>query len=147
MHARQALGEQLTRLSAAQLARIPLDEPLREAIADYQRFTSREARRRQLQFIGRLMRAVDRDAIEQAWQLTQAGSEASKKIQHKLERWRDRLLAEGDDAINAWLVEHPDGDRQLLRQLVRDARREIQLDKSPALRRKLFQSLKSQEAE
>jgi ribosome-associated protein len=142
MHARQQLGEQLTKLSHAQLAKIPLSDSLRDAIKDYQRFPQREARRRQLQFIGRLMRDADCEAIEQAWQLTQSGSEASKKVQHRLEHWRDRLIAEGDDAVNVLLAEYPAMDRQPLRQLIRDAIREKKENKPPAASRKLFQYIK-----
>jgi ribosome-associated protein len=142
MHARQRLGEKLTKLSAAQLAKIPLSDSLRDAIKDYQRFPQREAKRRQLQFVGRLMRDADCDAIEHAWQLTQAGSEASRIVQHRLEHWRDRLIAEGDEAVNALLVEYPAIDRQPLRQLIREALREQKENKPPAARRKLFQYIK-----
>jgi ribosome-associated protein len=146
MHSRQKLGEKLTQLNPAQLATIPLDSTLREAMADYQRFKHKEARRRQLQFIGRLMRNVDVEAIEQAHELTQAGSEASKKIQHKLEQWRDRLIEEGDDAINEALVEFPQMDRQVVRQLVRDALKEKTNNKPPAAYRKLFQYIRQHNA-
>lgn len=143
MHARQQLGGELTKLSVAQLAKIPLSDSLREAIKDYQRFPQREAKRRQLQFIGRLMRDADCEAIEQAWQLTQSGSEASKKVQHRLEHWRDRLVAEGDEAVNALLAEYPAIDRQPLRQLIREALKEQKENKPPAASRKLFQYIKS----
>jgi len=143
MHALQQLGEKLTTLSAAQLANVPLDDDLREALVDYQRFGSREARRRQLQYIGKLMRRADADAIEQAWQLSQAGSDAAKKQQHRLERWRDRLVAEGDAALDALLQEFPDIDRQPVRQLVRDAQKEIREQRPPAAQRKLFRHLKT----
>jgi ribosome-associated protein len=142
MHSRQKLGEKLTQLNPTQLATIPLDSTLREAMADYQRFKHKEARRRQLQFIGRLMRDVDIEAIEQAYELTQAGSEASKKIQHRLEQWRDRLIEEGDAAINDALVEFPQMDRQVVRQLVRDALKEKTNNKPPAAYRKLFQYIR-----
>lgn len=142
MHARQQLGEQLTKLSHTQLAKIPLSDSLREAIKDYQRFPQREAKRRQLQFVGRLMRDADCEAIALAWQLTQAGSEASKKIQHRLEYWRNRLVAEGDAAVNVLLAEYPAIDRQPLRQLVRDAQKEQKENKPPTASRKLFQYLK-----
>lgn len=143
MQERQELGERLTRLSTAQLDTIPLDATLREAIADYQRFGHREAKRRQLQFIGKLMRVVDVDAIEHAWQLTQAGSEADKKRQHKLEYWRDRLINEGDEAITAAMEEFNTMERQHIRQLVRDAQKEKRENKAPAASRKIYQYLKS----
>lgn len=142
MHARQQLGEALTKLSHAQLAKIPLSDSLRDAIKDYQRFPQREARRRQLQFIGRLMRDADCEGIEQAWQLTQAGSEASKKVQHRLEHWRDRLIMEGDDAVNLLVAEYPAIERQPLRQLIREVLKEQKENKPPAASRKLFQYIK-----
>jgi len=144
MQARQKLGEKLAGLNKQQLATIPLDTTLLEAITDYQRFRHNEARRRQMQFIGKLMRNVDADAIEHAYQLTQAGSEASKKIDHKLEYWRDRLIAEGDSAINEAIVEFPQLDRQLARQLIREAMKEQKENKPPAARRKLFKYLKQE---
>lgn len=142
MQARQQLGEKLTHLSSAQLVKVPLDDTLRQAIQDYQRFTQREAKRRQLQFIGRLMRDADCDSIQQAWELTQSGSEASKKVQHKLEHWRDRLIAEGDDAVNQLLEAYPAIERQPLRQLIREALKEKKEGKPPAASRKLFQYIK-----
>lgn len=142
MQERQKLGEKLTHLSSAQLAKVPLDDTLRQAIQDYQRFTQREAKRRQLQFIGRLMRDADCDSIQQAWELTQSGSEASKKVQHKLEHWRDRLIAEGDDAVNQLLEAYPAIERQPLRQLIREALKEKKEGKPPAASRKLFQYIK-----
>lgn len=144
MQDRQKLGEKLAKLNKQQLASIPLDDTLREAITDYQRFKHNEARRRQLQFIGKLMRDADAEAITLAYELTQAGSEASKKVQHKLELWRDRLLNEGDAALHDALLEFPGLDRQIVRQLLREAQKELQQNKAPAASRKLFQYLKQQ---
>ncbi len=144
MLARQKLGEKLAKLGKTQLDTIPLDGTLMEAITDYQRFRHNEAKRRQMQFIGKLMRDADVDAIEHAYQLTQSGSEASKKVQHKLEFWRDRLIAEGDLAINEVLVEFPHLDRQLVRQLIRESLKEQKENKPPASSRKLFKYLKQE---
>lgn len=143
MQARQDLGKKIAELGSTQLARIPLDDTLKEAIADYQRFKHKEAKRRQMQFIGKLMRDADVDVLEHAYQLTQAGSEASKKIEHKLEYWRDRLIAEGDLAIPDAVLEFPELDRQQIRQLIRDAKKEQAENKPPAASRKLFKYLKT----
>jgi ribosome-associated protein len=142
MLSRQKLGEKLTQLNKQQLSTIPLDTTLVEAITDYQRFKHNEARRRQMQFIGKLMRNADVDAIEHAYQLTQAGSEASKKVQHKLEYWRDRLIDEGDVAANEAVIEFPQLDRQVVRQLIRETLKEKKENKPPAASRKLFQYLR-----
>jgi ribosome-associated protein len=144
MQDRQKLGEKLARLNKQQLATIPLDTTLLEAITDYQRFKHNEARRRQMQFVGKLMRDADIEAIEHAYELTQAGSEASKKVQHKLELWRDRLVKEGDAAINNALLEFPQLDRQIARQLIREAQKEQKENKAPAASRKLFKYLKEE---
>jgi len=144
MLSRQKLGEKLTQLNKQQLSTIPLDTTLVEAITDYQRFRHNEAKRRQMQFIGKLMRNVDVEVIEHAYQLTQSGSEASKKIEHKLEYWRDRLIGEGDAAINEAMVEFPQLDRQAVRQLIREALKEKKENKPPAASRKLFKFLKQE---
>jgi len=140
----QKLGEKLAQLNKQQLSTIPLDATLVEAITDYQRFRHNEARRRQMQFIGKLMRNADVDVIEHAYQLTQAGSEASKKIQHKLEHWRDRLIEEGDAAVNEAMLEFPQLDRQVVRQLIRESLKEKKENKPPAASRKLFKYLKQE---
>jgi ribosome-associated protein len=142
MHARQALGEKIAQLAPMQLAKLPLDDALRAAIADYHRFKHKEARRRQMQFIGKLMRTADVDAIELAFSLTQAGSEAAKKREHRIERWREQLLSEGDEAIGRLVEECPALDRQQLRQLVREAQRQQLENKPPAASRKLFKILR-----
>lgn len=144
MQDRQKLGEKLAKLNKQQLATIPLDATLLEAIGDYQRFKHNEARRRQMQFIGKLMRDVDLEPVLHAYELTQAGSDASKKIQHKLELWRDRLVNEGDAAINEALLEFPQLDRQVARQLIREAQKEQKENKAPAASRKLFKYLKQE---
>lgn len=143
MHERQKLGEKIAQLPAVQLATLPLDTELKDAILDYQRFGHREARRRQMQFIGKLMRHADVVALEQAWQLTQSGSDAAKKREHRIERWRERLLAEGDAAINDLLQEIPALDRQQLRQWIREAKKQREDNKPPTASRKLFQYLKA----
>lgn len=142
MLARQKMGEKLAKLGKQQLNNIPLDATLMEAITDYQRFRHNEARRRQMQFIGKLMRDSDVDAIEHAYQLTQSGSEAAKKIEHKLEWWRDQLISKGDNAINEAILEFPQLDRQLVRQLIRESTKEQKENKPPAASRKLFRYLK-----
>ena len=144
MQDRQKLGENLTKLNPQQLDTIPLDAALLDAIADYHRFKQHEARRRQMQFIGKLMRNVDVDVIEHAYQLTQAGSEASRKRQHELEWWRDRLIDEGDAALNDVVIAFPQLDRQVIRQLVRESLKEKKQNKPPAASRKLFQYLRQE---
>jgi ribosome-associated protein len=124
------------------LARVPVSAELRAAVEEMRRLKAREARRRQLQYIGRLMRAEDADAIAQAVAEAEAGSAAAKRRLHLLERWRERLLGEGDSALAAFLDAHPDADRQHLRQLIRRARFELDQGRPPAASRKLFRYLR-----
>jgi ribosome-associated protein len=123
MHALQALGQRLIALNAAQLAAIALPEQLREAIAEAQRIRSREAHRRQLQYIGRLMREVDPAPIRAQLEVWDGRSREATAALHRAERWRERLL--GDDAaFTEFAREHPRIDLQQLRACVREARKE-----------------------
>lgn len=137
MHALQALGQQLVDLSAEQLARIELPEELREAIAFMHRVTSHEGRRRQLQYVGKLMRQVDADAVRDALGRATGESRAAVALMHLAERWRDRLL-DDDDALTAFLSEHPGADAQWLRSTIRTARREQQAGNAPKHARLLY---------
>lgn len=142
MLALQELGAKLCELNKERLASIPLPDLLRNAIVEMGRIKTHNAKRRHMQFIGRLMREADHEAIAAAYaQLTQV-SEQHVQQQHLAERWRDRIIAEGDDAINAFLQDYPDGDRQQLRQLARTARQEAEKNKPPTSARKLFRSLR-----
>ncbi|MDC1287135.1 DUF615 domain-containing protein [Gammaproteobacteria bacterium] len=117
----QDLGKRLASLSAAQLARIPLDEPVLEAIALAHRIQNkRSALKRHYQFLGKLLRARDTEAIFAA--LYEIDNESQHSIQkhHRAERWRDRIIDQGFDAIEALIVEIERADRQRLRQLWRN---------------------------
>ena len=88
------------------------------------------------------MRVADVDAIQNAFLETQSSSVAATRALHELEHWRSRLLKEGDAAIGEAMLEFVGADVQQLRQLIRDAKREIEQEKPPAAARKLFQYLK-----
>lgn len=141
-HALQALGEALVALSTERLAAMPLPEALREAVLEAQRIRQRGAHKRQLQYIGRLMRELDAAPIQAALDDLQQTSQEAVARQHRLERWRDRLLEEGDVALEPLLEEYPDADRQHLRQLVRNAQRERDRSKPPRSARMLFRYLR-----
>ena len=117
----QALGLKLAGLNHRQLDRVPLTKELTQALEEYHRITSNEAKRRQLQFIGKLMRTADTPGIEQALGLIEGKSARAKYQMHQLEAWRDRLLAE-DSALTEYLHAHPTIDRQLLRHHINRAR-------------------------
>ena len=115
------LGKRLAGLPTEQLARIPLDEPVREAIQLAHRIQNkRSALKRHYQFLGKLLRKRDTDAILAALADIDRDSQQSIQRHHRAERWRDRIVEQGADAIEALLVEVEKADRQKLRQLLRN---------------------------
>lgn len=122
MHALQELAKRLVELTPHQLSQVPMPEALEIGVKDAQRF-NREARRRQLQYLGKLMRKIDAAPIEAALQKFDQSSAENTARMHLLEKWRDRLIAEGD-ALTEFLNSYPGGDVQHLRQLIRNAKSE-----------------------
>src|SRR5689334_15037309 len=122
-HELQALGEALADLPAERLEALPLGEPLRDALREWARTRSHEGRRRQLQYIGKLMRGVDVEPIRAAIASARLGPARDALALHEAERWREELLAH-DEAATRWLGAHPGADAQRLRSLVRSARLE-----------------------
>ena len=123
----QALGEALLTLRAGLFDRLDLGDKLRDAIADARRITDFEGKRRQMQFIGKLMRGLDEaviDAARAALAQQHRGPAQEAAALHAAERWRDRLIAD-DGAIGEWIEAHPDADAQQLRALVRQTRRDM----------------------
>jgi len=123
MHALLDLGKALVALSPERLKQLPLAEPLYEAIRLAQRTTSREGRRRQIHYVGKLMRAAPADAIRAQLDEWQNGSHAQAARMHRLERWRDQLLAD-DAVLTTLLTNYPHLDSQALRAQIRAARKE-----------------------
>lgn len=123
MTALQKIGERLVSLPAAQLAKIPLDPILAQAIAEARLINSREGKRRQLQYIGRLMRNVELEPIQATLDKLELKSRHGKAQFHQIERWRDKLIAEDDQALQEFLKQYPQTDRQELRQLIRNAKK------------------------
>lgn len=142
MTALQKLGEELVNLSPAKLAKIPMPEELEEAVMLARRLKNREGKRRQLQYIGKIMRVIDSDAIQRALDSFHHDSLAFRQHFQRLENWRERLVNEGDRAMEELLLEMPELDRQHLRQLIRQAQKETSQNKPPAAARKLFQYLR-----
>ncbi|MGD8514894.1 MAG: ribosome biogenesis factor YjgA [Granulosicoccaceae bacterium] len=143
MLALTALGEQLVDLPANTLARLPLDDRLQQAIRECQTINARGGRKRQLKFIGKLMRDTDADAIRAALEQLAAPHRKSVRAFHHVEQWRDRLLEEGDPALGELLDEHPDANRQVLRQLLRNARNQkLSETKQKQAARELFRYLR-----
>jgi ribosome-associated protein len=105
-HAAQDLGSALIALTPAELDRLALPEALHDAVLEAQRLTSRAALARQRQYIGKLMRHFDVEAIEAALEARHAASSRESARQQQIERWRTRLIAEGDAAIDALFTAH-----------------------------------------
>ncbi len=116
----QALGKKLSALKPTQLADFDLPDNLLTAILDHQRFPSREAKRRQLQFVGKLMREIDADAVTAKLQTFEGQSNVANYINAQCELWRERLITE-KAAVAEYIDAHPRVNRQQLRQLIRRA--------------------------
>ncbi len=140
-----ALGQQLVGLSTAQLAKLPIPEDLLPHIVEAQRITSHVAHKRQLAFLAKQMRREDDATLDAIRDALDAGGEAARRETaqlHRVEAWRERLIADGDAALSELLAEHPQADRQHLRQLVRNAIDERNRNKPPHAFRELFRELR-----
>lgn len=143
MTALQELGETLTRLSDKQLEKIPLGDPqLAQAIVEARNIRSNSARRRHMQYIGKLMRSIDPEPIEKALDSLYREQRENADRFHQLEQLRDEVLAQGLKGIEQVVARWPSADRQHLRQLVLQHQRESARGKPPAASRKLFRYLR-----
>lgn len=124
LHALQDLGERLTTLQPQLLERLPLTDPLRKALLEAPKHKAHIARKRHIQYIGKLMRDQDVDAIVALIDQVDSSTRQYNERFHALERWRDQLIAGGDAALDAFVGEFPECDRQHLRGLVRHAQHE-----------------------
>lgn len=143
MLALQKVGESLIKLTEEQLATIDLPDNLLTAIQHIKSLTSNEARRRQLQYIGKIMRQIDTESIKQVLKRIEFIHEKNTAQFHHIEEWRTKLLIHGDDALNSFLIDYPKGDRQQLRQLIRNAQQDRKNDKNTGAEKALFKYLKS----
>lgn len=142
MHELQALGVALVGLSDSQLEIIEIPQKLREALLEAKQIKSHEAKRRQMQYIGRLMRDVDPAPIRSRLAELEGTSAQATARHRRLEAWRERLI-DDDEALTAFAAEHPGADLQALRALIRNARKEAALGKPPRAYRELFRVLKT----
>ena len=142
MHALQQLGERLVSLPQAELDAINIeDERLREAVDQARRITARGGLRRQLQFIGKLMRSIDPSNIEEALQVRDQRHNNNVQKQHRIESARDKLISEGDDALGELLAIWPTAEPALLRQWRRQYQTELSKGNEKAHGKKLFRYL------
>jgi len=156
----QKLGESLLTLRADLLKGLQLPDKLVDAVAEAKRITNFEGKRRQLQFVGKLMRKLDEqtvEAIKAALEAQQKGSASEKELLHVIETWRDRLIGT-EEALAVWMATFPETDSQQLRALIRQARKDgpaiskAQVSEGLAPRqsrayRELFQLIKAQLSE
>lgn len=141
MHALQKLGAALVDLSAAHFGSMALPEALQLAVQEARRIRSHEAKRRQMQLIGKLMRRLDPEPIRAQLAAVSGGSARERARHQRLEHWRARLM-EDDAALTAFASEHRDADLQNLRSLLRNARKEQKDGKPPRAYRELFRLIR-----
>lgn len=137
------LGRQLVSFTPNQLEELPLSDELLEAVKLAKKIRNKHVGyKRQIQYIGKLLRNDDPQPIFDALAAKEQAHIHEQAQFHALEQWRDRMLEEGDDAIQEFISEYPDADRQHIRQLVRTALKQQEQNKPPAAYRELFKYLK-----
>ncbi len=141
MNALQDIGAELVGLNDQQLASVELPESLRDAVQEARRLHPHEARRRQLQYIGKLMRDIDPAPIRAKLDGWLSASAEHTARQHHIERWRERLLAD-PQAVSEFVAEFPGTDTQRLRTLIRNTEQERARGKPPKHFRALFQMIR-----
>jgi len=136
------LAVKLIRLSSSQLAQVPLDDQIREAVDQARLIRSQVARKRQMLYLAKLLRRIDAPGIFETLESFDNDARHLTARQHRSESWRDFLLESGDVAVGQLLDHRPDTDAQALRQLVRNTWRELKAEKPPASSRALFRLLR-----
>ncbi|MEM5372538.1 ribosome biogenesis factor YjgA [Paraburkholderia azotifigens] len=145
MHALQELGVEIVALPKDALKRMPLPEALDEAVREARRITDHEGKRRQMQYVGKVMRGLtdgETAALREALDKYKGVNKAETARLHWIERTREQLLAD-DAALTEFIRQHPAADPQEGRTLIRNARKEAQQDKAPRYFRELFQWIKN----
>ena len=144
--AAQVLGTAVVELPAADfkvlIDKIELPDKLHEALVACRSFKAREARRRQLQYIGKLMRDIDVTPIQQLLAVFKRSGQVATAQLHQIERWRERLLTEGDEAFNDLLRSNPEADAKHVRKLIISAHKELAHKQPPRAARLLFKYLR-----
>ena len=141
MHELRDLGKELTELGKDQLAQLDIPESLRDAIREMKNINKFGAQRRQIQYIGKLMREIDPAPILAKLDVWKGRSQQHIAHTHQLERWRDRLM-ENDAALTELLAAHPQADAQRLRTLIRNAQKEMEAGRPPKNYREIYQVLR-----
>ena len=140
MHDLQSIGATLVKLSPERLARLDIPEALREAVLQAQRFRKHEAVRRQMQYIGKLMREVDAGPIVEQLNALEAPSRKQTAVFHVAEKWR-LALVDDPSKVADFVKEFPEADQHRLRELAIMAGEEKRTEKPPRQFRELFHVL------
>lgn len=139
------LAHALVGMSDAQLAHVPLDEDLRSEVQRAREVTQQIARKRQTQYVAKQMRKLDDDELEAIRATLDRDRDTARRegaALHRVEAWRERLIAEGDDALTELMQQFPQCDRQHLRQLSRQSKTEREANRPPHAQRELFRALR-----
>lgn len=142
LHALQEMGQRLAALKPEMQNRLPLTDALRRALQEAPKHSANAAKKRHTQFIGKLMREQDIEAITLLLDQLDASTRQYNERFHNLERWRDRLLDGNDDILEQFVNDYPATDRQHLRGLIRQAQHEAAQHKPPAASRKIFKYIR-----
>jgi len=142
MEALQDLGSKLVDLKPSDLARIPMSESLETAIEESRRISQNEAKRRHIQYIGKVMRDEDSEAIAKALALLDSGSDEHRRAFHQIETWRDGLIGDNPETIEEIIQLHEQADRQHIIHLVKQAQSLNQDAKAKSASKKLFKYLR-----
>lgn len=137
-----ALSEEMSELPAGQLKTLELPEIINKAVVEVSGMPHKGARKRLLKFITGQLHKIDIEPILEKLSRIKNKSAHAVREHHVVEHWRDRLITEGNDALTALLDEQPHADRQLLRQLLRNAQKEAEAGKPPKSSRLLYRQLK-----
>ena len=138
----QQLGARLVELNAEQWRQLDLNESLLAALEESRRIKGHSAMRRHIRRLGKLLKDENADRVKMLFaQLGEKHLQETHRF-HRLERWRERLINECDQAFEDLLQQCPDADRQHLRQLIRTCRKESEQERPPAAQRKLFRYLR-----
>jgi len=138
----KSLAAMLIKISPSRLAKVPLDTQLRSAVDEARKIRSNVARKRQLQYVAKLLRRIDPEPIVEAMEASNTEARQLKARHHRTETWRDHLLDNGDPAVGELLEMRRSADAQAIRQLIRNAQSEAARGKPPAAARSLFRILR-----
>ena len=136
------MAEKLVLLAKSQLEKFTLDDSLNAAIKEARRLKNLDARRRQIQYIAKILRNIDVGEINHSLEKLNHQSQTFRQHFAKLEEWRDRFINEGNNAIEDFIAQYPEADRQQLRNLQRQASREKSQNKPSTASEKLFKYIR-----